>query len=76
MLHSGRFLTLHKRRKKKPPTRAIKSDQALLDDLYHGPIHVSFNAVNSPSFNCSAFDSFLALFSLWKLSRVVFYNVS
>lgn len=40
--HSGRFLTLHKRRKKRPPTRAITSDQALLDDLYHGPTHVSF----------------------------------
>lgn len=37
--HSGRFLTLHKRRKKRPPTRAMTSDQALLDDLYHGPTH-------------------------------------
>ena len=40
--HAGRFLTLHKRRKKKPPTRAIISEQALLDDLYYGPIRVSF----------------------------------
>ncbi len=40
--HSGRFLTLHKRRKKRPPTRAMTSDQALLDDLYHGPTHVCY----------------------------------
>lgn len=39
--HSGRFLTLHKRRKKRPPTRAMASDQAILDDLYLGPTHVS-----------------------------------
>ena len=42
MVHYGRFLTLHRRRKKKPPTRAIQSEQALLDDLYLGPIHVLF----------------------------------
>ena len=39
--HSSSFLTMHERRKKIPPTRAIKSDQALLDDLYYGHTHVS-----------------------------------
>jgi hypothetical protein len=41
-LHSGsRFQTLHKRRKKKPPTRALQSENALLDDLYNGPTKVN-----------------------------------
>lgn len=56
MLHSGRFLTLHKRRKKKPPTRAIKSEQALLDDLYHGPIHSLLDRINEWPFNAFALD--------------------
>ncbi|XP_059350761.1 uncharacterized protein LOC130692882 isoform X1 [Daphnia carinata] len=54
--HSGRFLTLHKRRKKRPPTRAMTSDQALLDDLYHGPTHVLLARISEWPFNAFALD--------------------
>ncbi|XP_046652777.1 uncharacterized protein LOC124343496 isoform X3 [Daphnia pulicaria] len=54
--HSGRFLTLHKRRKKRPPTRAMTSDQALLDDLYHGPTHILLARISEWPFNAFALD--------------------
>ena len=40
-LHTGRFLTLHKRRRKRLCTRQLVEDRALLDDVYHGPVQVS-----------------------------------
>lgn len=68
---SGRFLTPHRRRKKRPPTRSITSDQALLDDLYIGPTHVS------PLFFCIVFPllQFIALHISNFLCRR-FWNVS
>ena len=38
---SGRFLTLHKRRRKKLLTRRLSKNHALLDDISHGVIQVS-----------------------------------
>lgn len=54
--HSGRFLTLHKRRKKRPPTRAIASHQAILDDLYLGPTHTLLDRIGEWPFNAFALD--------------------
>lgn len=54
--YSGRFLTLHKRRKKRPPTRSITSEQALLDDLYHGPIRTLLERISEWPFNAFALD--------------------
>ena len=36
----GRFLTMHKRRRKRLTTRAIQEAPALLDDIHHGQVEV------------------------------------
>lgn len=40
---TGRFLTMHKRRRKKLTTRSLSTEQApaLLDDIHHGVVQVS-----------------------------------
>lgn len=40
---TGRFLTMHKRRRKKLTTRSLSTEQApaLLDDVHHGVVQVS-----------------------------------
>ncbi|XP_071054218.1 uncharacterized protein [Onthophagus taurus] len=35
---SGRFLTMHKRRRKKLTTRSLSQDHAILDDIHHGQV--------------------------------------
>lgn len=42
-LPNGRFLTMHKRRRKKLTTRSLSNDTApaLLDDIHHGQVRVS-----------------------------------
>lgn len=40
-LHTGRFLTMHKRRRKRLITRSLTQDHALLDDIHHGQVQVS-----------------------------------
>jgi hypothetical protein len=35
---SGRFLTMHKRRRKKLTTRSLIQDHAILDDIHHGQV--------------------------------------
>lgn len=37
---SGRFLTMHKRRRKKLTTRSLSQDHAILDDIHHGQVQV------------------------------------
>lgn len=39
-LCSGRFLTMHKRRRKKLTTRSLSQDHAILDDVHHGQVQV------------------------------------
>ncbi|XP_042211395.1 uncharacterized protein LOC121858828 isoform X2 [Homarus americanus] len=56
----NRFMTLHRRRRRKPPTRLIgleQHHQALLDDLYHGPTQCVLSHVGVWSFNAFALDS-------------------
>lgn len=38
---TGRFLTMHKRRRKRLTTRSLSQDPALLDDIHHGQVEVS-----------------------------------
>ena len=40
-LHTGRFLTMHKRRRKRLITRSLTQNHALLDDIHHGQVQVS-----------------------------------
>lgn len=37
---SGKFLTMHKRRRKKLTTRSLLQDLAILDDIHHGIVQV------------------------------------
>ncbi|CAL4062191.1 unnamed protein product [Meganyctiphanes norvegica] len=54
----NRFLTLHRRRRRKPPTRLIdKNHRSLLDDLYHGPTQCVLSHVGNWAFNTFALDS-------------------
>ena len=43
-VQTGRFLTMHKRRRKKLTTRSLSTEQApaLLDDIHHGLVQVSY----------------------------------
>lgn len=45
MTLTGRFLTMHKRRRKKLTTRSLSPDlaPALLDDIHHGLVQVKTN---------------------------------
>lgn len=53
-----RFLTLHRRRRRKPPTRLLeKANRSLLDDLYHGPTQCVLNHVGDWAFNTFALDN-------------------
>lgn len=38
----GRFLTMHKRRRKKLMTRTLSQDHAILDDIHHGQVQVCY----------------------------------
>lgn len=46
---SGRFLTMHKRRRKKLTTRSLSRDHAILDDIHHGQVQVSFKRPSNSS---------------------------
>uniref|UniRef100_U5ERI9 Phosphodiesterase n=1 Tax=Corethrella appendiculata TaxID=1370023 RepID=U5ERI9_9DIPT len=48
---NGRFLTMHKRRRKKLQTRSLSFDQAILDDILHGQVQCILNRVGNWRFN-------------------------
>uniref|UniRef100_A0A182PP52 Phosphodiesterase n=1 Tax=Anopheles epiroticus TaxID=199890 RepID=A0A182PP52_9DIPT len=48
---TGRFLTMHKRRRKKLLTRSLALDQAILDDVLHGQVQCILDRVNHWRFN-------------------------
>ncbi|KAJ6644256.1 High affinity cAMP-specific 3',5'-cyclic phosphodiesterase 7A [Pseudolycoriella hygida] len=48
---TGRFLTMHKRRRKKLQTRALLQDTAILDDVLHGQVQCILNQVGNWRFN-------------------------
>lgn len=40
--HIGRFLTMHKRRRKKLTTRSLNQEPGILDDIFHGLVQVIY----------------------------------
>lgn len=48
---NGRFLTMHKRRRKKLTTRSLVQDVAILDDIHHGQVQCILNQVHNWRFN-------------------------
>ncbi|XP_055376743.1 uncharacterized protein LOC129608962 [Condylostylus longicornis] len=50
-LSNGRFLTMHKRRRKKLTTRSLNQDPAILDDVLHGQVQCILNRVGDWRFN-------------------------
>ncbi|XP_059620255.1 uncharacterized protein LOC132264168 [Phlebotomus argentipes] len=48
---NGRFLTMHKRRRKKLTTRSLVQDVAILDDILHGQVQCILNQVGNWRFN-------------------------
>lgn len=39
---TGRFLTMHKRRRKRLTTRSLTEEPSILDDIFHGLVQVSY----------------------------------
>jgi hypothetical protein len=48
-LHTGRFLTMHKRRRKRLTTRSLTQEPGLLDDIHHGQVQVYMRLMNNPT---------------------------
>jgi len=48
-LHTGRFLTMHKRRRKRLTTRSLAQEPGLLDDIHHGQVQVHMRLMNNPT---------------------------
>lgn len=48
---TGRFLTMHKRRRKKLTTRGLLQDPAILDDVLHGQVQCILNQADNWRFN-------------------------
>ncbi|XP_053595822.1 uncharacterized protein LOC103575125 isoform X2 [Microplitis demolitor] len=49
--HTGRFLTMHKRRRKKLTTRSLNQDPGLLDDIFHGQVQCMLQRAGHWRFN-------------------------
>lgn len=48
---NGRFLTMHRRRRKKLTTRSLSQDAAILDDILHGQVQCILKQVGNWRFN-------------------------
>lgn len=55
--HTGRFLTMHKRRRRRPTTRSLQHHPALLDDIHHGLVQCVLDRVSLWPFNAFALDT-------------------
>ncbi|XP_034946298.1 uncharacterized protein [Chelonus insularis] len=49
--HTGRFLTMHKRRRKKLTTRSLSQEPGLLDDIFHGQVQCVLQRAGHWRFN-------------------------
>ncbi|XP_046738000.1 uncharacterized protein LOC124406594 isoform X5 [Diprion similis] len=49
--HTGRFLTMHKRRRKRLTTRALNQHQGILDDIFHGQVQCLLQKSGNWRFN-------------------------
>ncbi|KAI5701050.1 hypothetical protein M8J75_005645 [Diaphorina citri] len=54
---TGRFLTMHKRRRKRLTTRSLSQDPALLDDIHHGQVECVLERVWKWPFNAFTLDN-------------------
>ena len=43
--HTGRFLTMHKRRRKRLITKSLNQEPGLLDDIFHGQVQVTLTQI-------------------------------
>jgi hypothetical protein len=50
-IFNGRFLTMHKRRRKKLQTRSLALEPAVLDDILHGQVSCILRQVGNWRFN-------------------------
>lgn len=49
--HTGRFLTMHKRRRKKLTTRSLNQEPGILDDIFHGLVQCVLQRAGNWRFN-------------------------
>ncbi|XP_033209882.1 uncharacterized protein LOC117167690 isoform X2 [Belonocnema kinseyi] len=49
--HGGRFLTMHKRRRKRLVTRSLNQDSGILDDIFHGQVGCVLQKAGNWRFN-------------------------
>ncbi|XP_046589292.1 uncharacterized protein LOC107226321 isoform X3 [Neodiprion lecontei] len=49
--HTGRFLTMHKRRRKRLTTRTLNQDPGILDDIFHGQVQCLLQKSGNWRFN-------------------------
>nr|CAD7573159.1 unnamed protein product [Timema californicum] len=56
-LQTGRFLTMHKRRRKRLTTRSLSQEPALLDDIQHGQVQCVLERVCQWPFNAFTLDT-------------------
>ncbi|XP_036140694.1 uncharacterized protein LOC105839152 isoform X2 [Monomorium pharaonis] len=49
--HTGRFLTMHKRRRKKLTTRSLNQEPGILDDIFHGLVQCMLQRAGNWRFN-------------------------
>lgn len=61
---SGRFLTMHKRRRKKLTTRSLNQDIAILDDIHHGQVQVHKDHKKNYTKSCVLYNCFLLVYFL------------
>ncbi|KAL0128178.1 hypothetical protein PUN28_003438 [Cardiocondyla obscurior] len=56
--HVGRFLTMHKRRRKKLITRTLNQEPGILDDIFHGLVQCVLQRAGNWRFNAFMLDTF------------------
>ncbi|XP_020286140.1 uncharacterized protein LOC109855871 isoform X2 [Pseudomyrmex gracilis] len=49
--HTGRFLTMHKRRRKRLTTRSLNQERGILDDIFHGLVQCVLQRAGNWRFN-------------------------
>lgn len=80
-LHTGRFLTMHKRRRKRLTTRSLTQEPALLDDIHHGQVQVetmlklSTKTTRSWMFSLGQFHPPPILTTFSHKSHMLFFNI-
>lgn len=75
---NGRFLTMHKRRRKKLATRSLSQDTAILDDILHGQVQCILKQVGNWRFNAFTLENvtgglyilFKRLYSLISINKI------